>query len=333
MIPAATERSPVTALSVITPAFRPSGFAALIRSMTANADVSAEWIVVDDGSGPDYDAVFAKLADTPARVIRKAENRRQGAARNAGLDQARGKLIKFLDADDELDAGHLAALLNAAEAAKGNVIPFAPTRHVFASGGIADNESWRGLETTPEAQLARLLHAPFLHHCGALFPRDLLERLGGYEEGLVTDEDGDLLIRVLMAGYAFIPVEGVHYLYVHHHDGDRVSSDRGGAKLAARLRVCDRVEAAFADTGQRMPQAVRHGLALRLDKIALSYWHEDRAEAHAVLARAQTLCPDYRVPGRWPLRILRAFGGPDAVVATTKFVRWLRGRPKGGGQG
>ena len=318
-------------ISVIIPAYRPTGFDALRASMNANDN--AEWIVVDDGSGSDYDAVFASLADTPARVIQKVENRGQGAARNAGLAQARGKWVKFLDADDELDAGHLAALLNAAETAHDNVIPFAPTRHVFAGGNTADNESWRDLETTPEVQLARLLHAPFLHHCGALIPRDLLERLGGYEEGLATDEDGDLLIRMLMAGYAFIPVEGVHYLYVHHHDGDRVSSDRGGAKLAARLRVCDRVEATFADTGQRMPQAVRHGLALRLDKIALSYWHEDRAAARAVLARAQMLCPNYRPESRLSVRILRAIGGPSVALSAARLFRLLRGRPVGGRQG
>ena len=317
-------------ISVVIPAFRPRDFAALERSMVANADVDAEWIVVDDGSGGGYDYVFAALPDT-VRLIRLAENRRQGAARNAGLAQARGDWIKFLDSDDELDAGHLAALLKVAETS--NAIPFAPTQHVYAGGSTAVNESWRGLEATPEAQLARLLHAPFLHHCGAIFPRDLLERLSGYDEGLETDEDGDLLIRVLMAGYTFIPVESVHYLYVHHNDGDRVSSDGGTAKLAARLRVCDRAEAAFADTGQMMPQAVRHGLALRLDKIALSYWHEDRASARAVLERARALCPGYRVPGRWPLRILRALGGPEAVLAATEVFRSLRGRPKGGMQG
>jgi GT2 family glycosyltransferase len=220
-----------------------------------------------------------------------------------------------------------------AKSVQDNVIPFAPTRHVFADGHTVDNESWRGLEATPEAQLTRLLHAPFLSHCGALFPRDLLERLGGYEEGLLTDEDGDLLIRVLLAGYAFVPIEGVHYLYVHHNDGVRVSSDGGAAKLASRLRVCDRAEAAFADSGQSMPKGVRHGLALRLDKIALSYWHEDRAAARAVLERARALCPGYRVPGRWPLSLLRALGGPSMVTGASRLYRRLRGRPAGGTQG
>lgn len=319
----------MTAISVIIPAFRPQDFEGLIRSMTDNAEADAEWILVDDASGPDYDAVFTAL---PASVtlIRHTQNCRQGAARNTGLARAQGQWIKFLDADDWLGPGHLSALLVAAERGEEKTIPFAATKHLFPNGASHVNESWRDLEVTPEAQLARLLHAPFLSHCGALFPRDLLERLGGYAEGLKTDEDGDLLIRVLMEGYVFFPVEDIHYIYVHHHSGERVSADRGRAKLASRLRVCDRVEAVFADRKQSIPLTVRYGLALRLDKIALSYWDEDRSAALGALARARTLCPNYQIPGRWPVRVLRALGGPPAATSAARLYRRIRGRPDGG---
>lgn len=313
-------------ISVIVPAYRPADFDRLLASMTANSDADAEWIVVDDGSGPDFDETFAVLDGTGARVIRQSQNCYQGAARNIGLAKARGEWIKFLDVDDELDSGHLTVLLNAAQEAQENKIVFAPTRHIFSDGRSFDNESWRDLEATPEAQLSRLLQAPFLHHCGALFPHDLLRQINGYEESLVTDEDGDLLFRVLMAGYSFIPVESVHYLYIQHQGEHRVSSDNSNAKLAARLSVCDRVEEAFVVVGQIMPQAVRHGLALRLDKIALSYWYADRAAARAILTRARVLCPNYRVPGRWSLRVLRALGGPDAVLVAKSLYKWLRAR-------
>lgn len=316
-------------ISVIVPAYRPIDFAALRASMAANADADAEWIVVDDGSGAGFDAIFTTLEGSGAHLIRRAQNCGQGAARNAGLMQARGHWIKFLDADDMLDEGHLATLLE--QTRDEGAIPFAPTRHVFANGSVSVNESWRGLALTPEVQLARLLHAPFLHHCGALFPRPLLNELGGYDESLVTDEDGDLLIRVLMAENFFLPVERVHYHYIHHAGHNRVSSDRGGAKLAARLRVCEKVEVAF--DGRAMPNAIRRGLALRLDKIALAYWHEDRVAANAALARARKLCPSYNSSSRLALRLLRFVGGPGAVIAVARFWRRLRRRPAGGTQG
>ena len=320
-------------ISVIIPAFRPRGFTSLLKSMAENTDANAEWIVVDDGSGPDFDAVYEELKPTPARVIRQSHNRRQGAARNAGLAQACGQWVKFLDADDRLDQGHLSALLAAAKAAPAGAIPFAPTRHVFPGGANSVNDSWRDLPAAPKAQLERLLHRPFLHHCGALFPRNLLLDLGGYDEGLVTDEDGDLLLRVLMSGAHFFAVPAVQYHYIHHDGNGRVSSDAGPAKLAARLRVCEKVETTFADRGRAMPEPVRRGLALRLDKIALAWWDEDRASARAALNHARTLSPSYRRDCRLPVRALRALGGPGWVVSAARLYRRLRGRPAGGAQG
>ncbi len=322
---------PQPVISVVVPAFRPADFRGLAASIVANYSVNIDWIVVDDGSGREYRSVFDQLHKIPVHVIRIEENLGQAAARNVGLSEARAQWVKFLDADDELDLGHLSALLTAAEASSADAIPFAPTLHVMPNGSSWVNNSWRNLQPTPESQLARLLHAPFLSHCGAIFPRSLLMQMGGYDESLITDEDGDLLIRVLLSGAHFLPVPEVNYHYIHHHSAQRVSADVGPAKLASRLRVCTKVEEAFAT--RPMPAAVREGLARRLDKIALSYWDQDRPAARASLERARRLSPGYQPLGRWPSRLLRMFGGPSAQRAAASFWRRLRGRPGGGAQG
>lgn len=318
-------------VSVIIPAYRPRDFDALTRSMAANRDVDAEWIVVDDGSGPGYDAVFARL---PERVtlLREAENRRQGAARNVGLAAARGDWVKFLDADDALDAGHLGALLEAARTfpPDANAIAFAPTKHVFASGKTSVNDTWRDLPPEARPQVFRLLVRPFLHHCGALFPRSLLQRLGGYDESLITDEDGDLLLRILREGYHFVPVDGVHYLYIHNDAGPRVSADDDIAKMESRIRVCNKLAAAVNGP---LPPDLAHALAQRMDKIAMSYYVAFPDEARALLARAQLLAPGYRPDLRASLRLIRRLGGPGLAHAAQGLARRLKGRPKGGAQG
>lgn len=317
-------------ISVIIPAYRPTSFAALKGSMVANADADAEWIVVDDGSGAKFDVIFTELEGTGARIIRKAENHKQGAARNLGLIQARGCWIKFLDADDGLDQGHLAALLAAAQAAPKQAIPFAPTQHTFPNGVILTNDSWRDLPADPNAQFLRLLVRPFLHHCGALFPRSLLERLGGYDENLITDEDGDLLLRVLREGYYFTPVESVHYFYIHHENGSRVSSDDNVAKMLARIRTCEKVLEEFDET---IPDDLATAIAQRMDKIAMSYWASHPAEAKSLLKRARSLSSSYRPEMRSSLAVLRSLGGPSLALAAQRAYRRLKGRPEGGAQG
>lgn len=315
-------------ISVIIPAYRPRDFDALARSMAGNAEAEAEWIVVDDGSGPEFDDVFDRLPDG-VRVLRQAQNRRQAAARNAGLAVAAGDWIKFLDADDRLDEGHLAALL-AATHQHGNAIPYARTKHVFEGRKSITNTSSRDLPNDPQAQFIRQLVRPFLHHCGALFPRTLLNGLGGYDESLVTDEDGDLLLRILQAGHHFVPVDGVEYHYRHHSAGDRVSADDDIQKLESRIRTCDKVQANF---DAAIPPDVSRALAQRMDKIAMTYWPAFPNESRQLVDRARALSPGYTPDMRLPLRLMRRVGGPKLVFAVTGLYRRLRGRPTGGAQG
>src|SRR5438105_4553673 len=69
--------------------------------------VAAEVIVVDDCSTDDTWDVLGSFGNAIQR-IRNASNGGQSVARNAGLDLARGKYVKFLDSDDVLAPGHLA---------------------------------------------------------------------------------------------------------------------------------------------------------------------------------------------------------------------------------
>lgn len=314
-------------ISVVIPAFRPQCFASLIRSRDLNSGDAIEWIVVDDGSGGAYDDVFATLPDG-IRLIRHPENRRQGAARNAGLAQAQGQWVKFLDADDQLDAGHLDALVQAS--GQDQTIAFALTRHIFANGTMQVNDSWRDLPADSGAQFRRQLVRPFLHHCGALFPRQLLLDMGGYDESLLTDEDGDLLLRIMREGWRFNPVEGVYYLYIHHGAAARVSADDDIAKMRSRIRTCDKVAAA---EGGQMSPSTAEALAQRMDKIAMTYWTAFPAESRALLVRARSLSPRYQLHMRGPLRLLRRAGGPAMVFAAQGLYRRVKGRPKGGAQG
>jgi glycosyltransferase involved in cell wall biosynthesis len=87
-------------------------------------DVSHELLCVDDGSGDDTVERLARAARArPAlRVLRLPANRGKGAALRAGVAQARGELVLFLDADLAVDLAHVAPALAALEAGADVVI-------------------------------------------------------------------------------------------------------------------------------------------------------------------------------------------------------------------
>lgn len=317
-----------TNISVIIPVYRPKNLDALKRSIKANAAADVEWIVVDDGSGPTFEEVLSELEADTVMVVRLPKNGRQGAARNEGLARANGAWIKFLDADDELDVGHLRSLLEVSRSSTG--IAFAPTRHIYANGTYIDNDSWVGIQSDSAAQLERMIHSPFLSHCGALFPRDLLLQIGGYDESLVTDEDGDLLLRILQTGAHFVGVPSVRYHYHHNVGEERVSNDVGEEKLRSRIRVCEKLQQSYKNSDMEMPATVKRALALRLDKIALSFWKNERETARNILAQAQEISPGYTSSVGPIKHFVRCAGGPGLTIAIANLYRKLRRRtPQG----
>lgn len=105
-------------LSVVVAGWNAAGtIGAAVASVLDQADVPLECIVVDDGStdGTSEAIVGAAGADPRLVLLRSPVNEGVSVARNRALDVARGEWLAFLDADDRLLPGGLAAMLRAAD--------------------------------------------------------------------------------------------------------------------------------------------------------------------------------------------------------------------------
>jgi len=99
----------VTAFSIIIPTHNRIGLLQrAIRSVLNQTVIDFELIVVDDGSSDGTTAWLATLQEPRLRVIRRDTPRGASAARNAGIQAAQGRLIAFLDDDDEYRSEFLA---------------------------------------------------------------------------------------------------------------------------------------------------------------------------------------------------------------------------------
>lgn len=93
-------------VSVIVPVYNSSPYLGdALGSVLAQTLRDIEVVCVDDGSTDGSAAILAAAAAKDARIrVLSQENRGQGAARNRGLEAARGDYVYFMDADDELAA-------------------------------------------------------------------------------------------------------------------------------------------------------------------------------------------------------------------------------------
>lgn len=131
-------------LSVIVPVYNAGPYLdACVNSLLTQDFRDLELILVDDGSRDDSLARCRRWAeqDTRVRVLHQ-ENRGQAAARNAGLDAAKGEWISFVDADDTLGQGCYTHAFAAAAGRQADVISFGFT-YVNADG------TPRGTATVP----------------------------------------------------------------------------------------------------------------------------------------------------------------------------------------
>ncbi|QQS72526.1 MAG: glycosyltransferase family 2 protein [Flavobacteriales bacterium] len=96
-------------ISVIMPAYNAAEHVReAIMSVQAQTWPNWELVVVNDGSQDATAAILDGLDDARIIVVHQ-ENKGVSAARNTGLDRARGEIIAFLDADDVLPARSLEA--------------------------------------------------------------------------------------------------------------------------------------------------------------------------------------------------------------------------------
>jgi hypothetical protein len=112
-------------MSVIVPAWNAE--ATIEEALASILDEHAaplECVVVDDGSSDGTAAVVEAIATRDARVVllRSPENEGVSEARNRALRAARGTWLAFVDADDRLRPGGLAAMWRASQASDALVI-------------------------------------------------------------------------------------------------------------------------------------------------------------------------------------------------------------------
>lgn len=180
---------------------------ATLRSAINQTQPPAEIIVVDDGSTDDTRAI-AESFGAPVRVHPGAA---EGAAvaRNTGAQQASGARLMFLDADDLLTPGTLAALNKALDAGPAEAVAMCPWDRLELGGDPDDplapwlvRPASNALPRPRQDALAAWLTGTWSPPACVLWTRAGFAASGGWWQGAGLDDDGNLLRRALARGVA-----------------------------------------------------------------------------------------------------------------------------------
>ncbi|WP_187398607.1 glycosyltransferase [Micromonospora sp. WP24] len=197
---------------------RPELLVASIRSVLAGTFNEFEIVVVDDGSTvPAQECLAAAglLADQRIRLVRQKPSG-ISAARNTALRIARGRYVTVLDSDDEF-AEEALSRIHEFLLATGSAWIYTDYEEI-----VGDSVRTIRLPSYPSARrmLWSVLARPRLpfKHSGMSIDRELLVRLGGYDEQLSIKVDVELVLRGLAGGVQ--PVHLAHpVVRFHRHSG------------------------------------------------------------------------------------------------------------------
>jgi Glycosyl transferase family 2 len=245
--PAALDAAAVT---VVIPCFRQAHFLPeAIESVLTQDYGAVEIVVVDDGSPDNVGEVAARY---PGVKYLRQPNGGLAAARNAGLAEAGGEFVLFLDADDRLLPEAIGRGVEQLRADDAAMMAAGTWRLIGEEGEPLPADSPR----QPPRAFPALLESCFISTPAAvLYRRELFGQIGGFDPEVSASADYDLYLRTA----ARFPVRlHPHVVAEYRRHGANMTRDPE-LIMAAETTVLER-QAPLVAGDPELREALRRGI-------------------------------------------------------------------------
>jgi glycosyltransferase involved in cell wall biosynthesis len=191
-------------VSVVIPAYNRAGIIGeTIENVFEQTYSNIELIVVDDGSTDDTVQILKSYGDRIRWAVQ--QNAGPAAARNRGIAMAKGEIVAFQDSDDAWDPSKIERQVSLMQRA-GTSIVCCLCNSIVQLPGVTVR-SFENAPVNPSIaegiwlNPAEILATRFiLFNQAAAIRREVLLRIGGFDESLRLMEDMDLGLRLSLEG-------------------------------------------------------------------------------------------------------------------------------------
>ncbi len=281
---------------------------AALESVLRQTVSDLELLVVDDGSTDGTPATLAGLADPRLRVLGNDERIGLAASLNRALDQARGRYLARLDADDIAMPDRLERQLARITSSPPVSVLGTAVVELDGTGGLG--RLLHMPEHPATVRWAALFSSPFFHPT-VLVEREALERHGlRYDPEYLESEDYDLWTRLLAVADGDNLRDPLVLYRVHADQASHRRRDlQRGFQQRVALREIARVAPELGLEGRELAWRVGAGETVEPERL------EDAAAAYIELLRAFERDVDRSAARKVAARALAraALGGTPAV--------------------
>ena len=182
-------------MSVVIPTYNRRGLVTeAVRSVLEQGEDRVEILVVDDGSSDGTAAHLAALG-WPLRVLALPHSGVIARVRNAGIREARGAFVAFLDSDDVWLPGKLRRQLDHL-AAHPEVGAVYTDQYRQQGGRILPRTRFEDFPPRPRVSWRDSLHGLCVQTSSVMVRREVFDAVGLFNEDLLLYEDADMWSRM-----------------------------------------------------------------------------------------------------------------------------------------
>jgi len=196
----------VPKITVVTPTYnRANLLQRAIKCILEQTFEDWEYIIIDDGSNDGTEEVVKQRADERIQYIKFDQNRGANAARNRGIQEARGEFVSFLDSDDILETNHLEQVVSVLDSSEGKIGGVYTSHRRVGSDNIVHLNIANNILNHPNQVIEDYSVGGF---SVLTFRRSVFDKVGILDTDFQAFQDREFLIRFLDY-YELSPVEDI----------------------------------------------------------------------------------------------------------------------------
>ena len=205
-------------ISVIMPVFNDIKYLGQsISSILKQTYTNFEFIILDDGSTEDVEGVVKRYKDERIRLYRNLYNIGLTKSLNICLDLAKGDYIARHDSDDISRYNRFEEELKCFKEGKNIGLVSCWGRQVDMGGNVIHHVWFDKTIRIPESEIKKnITTGNYIVGSGAVFTREVFEKIGYYDEYFVTAQDYNYWLRILK--YFDVRIAKKDLYYIHDNE-------------------------------------------------------------------------------------------------------------------
>ncbi len=231
-------------VSIIIPLYNAENYIEdCISSLLQQTYKEIEIIIIDDGSS-DSSLSIARQYESERIHVYSQKNKGACVARNFGFKMSKGEYVQFMDADDTIEDKKIELQIDRLRrfGFKSDVVAFSKWQYLENPEVHLNEQLCKDYDNPVDMLVDFILCPHWMYPHAYLVHRELVEKTGGWDEGILKNQDGEFFARIKTVASKLVYVDGTCVYYRAYTPGSLskgLSYEKQESVLETLIRISE----------------------------------------------------------------------------------------------